>query len=145
MKLFDYSITVKAILIGVLIILIGLLVFVTKYSNSRSYDLYRVSQARELANSLERYFDKNNSYPETSSINISSIKIITENGINQTGDYVYFKQGNGVIDATLVSTKERYIIQFNLDNSWEVWNIDSKNGGTCRVSNYLKMICQAND
>lgn len=144
MKIFDYSTKTKIISIGVLVVLIGFLIFLISYNNSRGRDLETVIQAQSLATGLERYFDKIYAYPESSKIDLSDIKIITEKGINQTGDYLYFKVPQPARSITLISTTERYLIEFELNNSWDLWGIDNS-GGTCRISNYLQMLCQSEE
>ena len=112
--MFDYSVKIKAILIGALLVLIGFLIFLINFNNSHSRDLDRVSQAKEIAASLEYYFDKNNAYPEIGATKLNAIQVITEQGINQTGDYVYFKANNSQIEGTLVASLNRYVIEFDL-------------------------------
>ena len=141
--MFDYSTKTKVIVIASLVILLGLLIWLINYNNSRSRDLTMVTQTRALAAGLESYFDKHNVYPEFSKIPLTSVRAITENGINQVGDYVYFQAPAWVMDGTVVSTKDRYIIEFSLNNSWDLWGISSAGGGSCRLSNYLEMICQS--
>ncbi|MFA6307867.1 MAG: hypothetical protein WCS88_01590 [Patescibacteria group bacterium] len=143
MKLFDYSIKIKVALIAIFIILVVVLIFLINYNYSRGRDLKRVSQVREIATAMERYFDKTRTYPETAKINLSTINFISENGINQTGEYLYFKASNREIDGTLVSSLDRYVIEFPLDNSWDLWGVTSSDGGTCRLSNYLEMLCKS--
>ena len=98
-----------------------------------------VSQARELATSLEKYFDKTNTYPELVKTKLANIQVLTENGLNQEGTYIYFDKLDWSKKGTIVSTKEGYKIEFELDNSWDLWNL--KGGGVCRISNYLTMTC----
>jgi hypothetical protein len=138
--MFDYSIKTKVIFIGALVVLIGLLTFLITYNNSRARDLEMVTQVRSLATSLENYFAKNYSYPAIDQMKVSNIKVVSENGLNEDGDYLYFKGAEWVMEGTLLSTKERYIIEFDLNHSWDVWNLQDS-GGTCRVSNYLEMLC----
>src|SRR3989339_1306206 len=119
--MFNYSIKIKIFLIGLLIISIVVLIFLISINKSRGRDLYRVSQAKVLAVSLERYFDKNYTYPEFSKTNLKDVKLVTENGVNQVGNYLYFKGPAKLLeDGTLVSTPSRYIIEFSLENSWDL-------------------------
>ena len=137
--MFDYSIKTKVIFIGALVVLIGLLAFLITYNNSQARDLEMITQARNLATSLENYFAKNYSYPSIDQMKVSNIKVISENGLNEAGDYLYFKELDWVMEGTLLSTKDRYIIEFDLNHSWDIWNLDG--GGTCKISNYLEMLC----
>ena len=137
--MFDYSIKTKAIFISAIVISIIALIFLLNYENSRNRDLIMVSQIRGLATSMEKYFDKNNAYPEISKTKLDNIEVITENGFNQEGDYIYFYKSDWSKDGTIVSTKDLYAIDFELDNSWDLWGI--KGSGKCRISNYLKMEC----
>jgi len=141
--MFDYSIKTKVIFILSLVVLIVALIFLTNYNNSRSKDLEIIRQAKNLAISMERYFDKNYAYPEFSKIKLDGVQAVTENGLNQEGDYLYFRSEGWAKDGSIVSTKERYIIEFELDNSWETWEVNSGSGAFCRISNYLEMICQS--
>ncbi|OGY93261.1 MAG: hypothetical protein A2406_01210 [Candidatus Komeilibacteria bacterium RIFOXYC1_FULL_37_11] len=144
--MFNYSIKIKIFLIGLLIISIVVLIFLISINKSRGRDLYRVSQAKVLATSLERYFDKNYAYPELVQTNITAIKIVTEKGVNQVGDYLYFQGPAKLLEeGTLVSSPSRYVIEFTLENSWDLWGISSSAGGTCRISNYLQMVCRSQD
>lgn len=141
--MFNYSIQVKITAIVVLLALIATLSMVVVKEKSQGFDLYKVSYAQNIATSLERYFDKHNEYPELEKISLSDIQIITENGVNQAGDYLYFSQSKRIVEGTLISKSDRYIIEFSLDNSWNLWGIGKK-GGLCRVSNNLDMICRSN-
>lgn len=137
----DYSLKTKIIAIASLIILLVSLIWLINYNNSRSRDLMMLTQVRDLAVSMERYFDKHNKYPEISKTKLTDIKTITDNGLNQPGDYLYFQSAAWLADGTITSAKDRYIIEFGLNNSWDLWALKS-GGGTCRISNYLQMICQ---
>lgn len=141
--MFNYSIKVKVAAIVLLLALIVFLIVVVRNEKSRSFDLYKVSYAKNIATSLENYFDKHNAYPDLEKISLSSIEVITEKGVNQVGNYVYFSQSKKLVDGTLVSTADRYIIEFSLDNSWNIWGI-GKDGGLCRISNNLDMVCRSN-
>ena len=109
------------------------------YNNSRNRDLAMVSQARELATGLENYFDKTNNYPEIAKTKLANIQVLTENGLNQEGTYKYFEKLDWSKNGTIVSNKEQYAIEFELDNSWALWNLNG--GGKCRISNNLNMAC----
>lgn len=142
--MFNYSIKIKIFLIGLLILAIASLIFLTSINKSRGRDLYRVSQAKVLATSLELYFDKNYAYPEFAKVNIKDIKLVTENGVNKNGDYIYFQGPAKLLDeGTVVSTPSRYVIEFTLEKSWDLWGISSSDGGVCRISNYLQMVCRS--
>jgi hypothetical protein len=141
--MFDYSLKTKIIAIASLIILLVSLIWLINYNNSRSRDLIMLTQARDLAVSMERYFDKHNKYPEISKTKLVDVKTITENGLNQPGDYLYFQSATWLADGTITSAKDRYIIEFGLNNSWDLWALNN-GGGNCRISNYLQMICQSN-
>lgn len=141
--MFNYSIKIKILIGFILVVLIIGLWFSINTNKSRARDLYRVSQARILATSLERYFDQNYAYPDLAKIKVVAVKTITENGVNQAGDYIYFKGPVKLLDdGTLVSTASRYVIEFSLENDWNLWGLDNS-GGICRLSNNLAMICRS--
>lgn len=140
--MFDYSTKTKVIVIASLVILVVALILLTNYNNSRSRDLTMVSQTRNLAIGLELYFDKHNTYPAIAKTKLADVKTITENGLNQPGEYLYFMAPDWVMGGTLISASDRYIIEFNLNHAWDLWALKSSDGGTCRLSNYLQMICQ---
>jgi len=142
MKLFDYSIKIKVILIGILVILIAASIFLITYNNSHSRDLETMVQVRSLATGLEYYFDKKHAYPLVEKTDLVNIKVITENGVNQPGDYFYFVTSDQAINGTLVSTADKYAIDFELENSWNLWGLNT-GGGICRISNYLAIICKS--
>ena len=73
-------------------------------------------------------------------MDIANISVIVENGVKPEGDNIYFKKSQWVMPGLLTSMKDRYIIEFDLNHSWDVWNLQDS-GGTCRVSNYLEMLC----
>jgi hypothetical protein len=139
--MFDYSIKIKVIVISVLVILLIGIFFLINYNNSKVRDLEMITQTRNLATAMEKYFEKSNNYPEIEKLSLDKIQALTENGLNQKGDYLYFNNLSWVKDGSLFSTKDRYIIEFELDNSWEVWNVGG-GGASCHISNYLEMICQ---
>lgn len=143
--MFNYSLRTKIILIVVAIALVVAIVFLSNQQKSRGFDLYKVSQMKSLASGLELYFDKNHEYPQVDKIAFENIAFITENGINQPGNFIYYRSSAKTIAATLLSTPERYIIEFPLENAWPLWGIDSRDGGSCRISNYLEMICRSSD
>lgn len=139
--MFDYSVKAKAISISLLVVLLIALVYLINYNNSRARDLEMVAQARTLATGMEKYFAKNYSYPELAKMKLSKVKVVTENGINQNGDYLYFQAPDWVMDGTVQSTPNRYLIEFDLNHSWELWGLSDFGGGTCRLSNNLKIVC----
>ena len=131
---------------GLLVVLVVGLIFVISGNKSRGRDLYRVSQAKSLASGLENYFDKNYTYPEWSKTSLKNIKTVTEKGINQAGDFIYFQGPVKLLDeVTVVSSPSRYIIEFTLENSWDFWGISNRAGGTCRISNNLEVLCRSQD
>ncbi|MBU1202886.1 hypothetical protein KKH39_02495 [Patescibacteria group bacterium] len=140
--MFKYSTRTKIFLILALVSLVVLLSVITLYLNSKSRDLEFVSQLRQLGNGLEIYYDQYNAYPTLAKSEVSLIQGISENGINVAGDEIYFRQSfDWIRSATLASNGENYIIEFELDNSWDTWQIDSRNGGQCRIGNNLVMRC----
>jgi hypothetical protein len=141
LKMLDYSIKTKAIFIGSLVVLIAVLIFLINYNNSKARDLEMLTQVRHLATSMENYFAINYSYPEVDQMDIANISVISENGVNKEGDYIYFKKSKWVMPGLLTSMKDRYIIEFDLNHSWDTWEL--KGGGTCKMSNYLEMLCQS--
>lgn len=125
-----------------LVSLVVLLWVLTAYLNSKSKDLEFVAQVRQLATGLEMYYDEHNAYPAVAKTDVSTIMGISENGINVPGDNKYFvRRFNWLRPATLSSNGKNYIIEFELDNSWQTWQIDSRSGGQCRLGNNLVMRC----
>lgn len=139
--MFNYSIKVKIAAIVILIAIITAIVIVYRDNKSKGFDLYTISYAKNLGVGLEHYFSDYNSYLEISQTKLNKIKVITENGINQPGNKIYFRGSNKDVSGTLVSTPDRYLIEVNLENSWDLWGIDSQ-GGSCRISNNLEMLCR---
>jgi len=139
--MFAYPIKTKVILILILLAIIAGIFIIVRYNFSRSRDLVLVNQVKILADSLERYYDKFHTYPITTKISVEQIEIISSNGLNQTGDIVYFMPPAKWIDsASLISDGNNYYIDFNLSNSWPLWNL-VKGGGICRVSTGIQMQC----
>lgn len=143
--MFDYPLKTKIILVLSLLVVISGLYFVSSYNTSRARDLYMVSQVRTLATAMENYFDLYNHYPEIAKVNLSSVRALSENGLNKPGEKIFFSNSKDFLrDGSITSSEGRYIIEFRLERSWDTWQIDSYGGGTCRMSNNLVMICQPN-
>ena len=56
--MFDYSIKIKVIVISVLVILLIGIFFLINYNNSKVRDLEMITQTRNLATAMEKYFEK---------------------------------------------------------------------------------------
>lgn len=139
--IFDYGLKIKLILSMVFLSLIMLVFLLVSYQDSRADDLTLVSQLQVLASGLERYYDKFQSYPEAKRVAVENIRIISENGLNQSGNTVYYKvSGYWPRSAVLASDREDYTIEFTLDNSWSIWPAQA--GGACLLKSGMIMDCQ---
>ncbi len=140
--MFNYSKKNKILIIVGIIIIIISIIFIIRYNNSRSKDLTFISQINEFANGLERYYDKFNTYPEAVKVDLEEIRGLSDNGFNKSGELIYF---NRSFDwsrlGKYISNGNDYLIEFNLDNSWPVWNIESSKGGKCRLKTNIIMEC----
>ncbi len=140
--MFDY--TKKQIglfLTAFLFLLLLGLAFVYVDSN-RAKDIQTVSQAQVLAGSLENYYHRYNAYPEIKEISVEQVKILTENGVNQNGNIVYYRSiADWPRPVTIVSSEENYLIKFSLKNSWPIWQLDNFFGGSCRLTNNVVLNC----
>lgn len=141
--MFKYSLKIKILLIFLFTILIVGLVFLVNYNNSRSRDMQFVSQIKTLANGLELYYDKFDSYPiSEQKIPVENIKYISEKGLNQQGDvYYFYRNFSWVGQATYTAIENDYQIDFNLERSWPVWGLDAYGGGKCRISKNVYLKC----
>ncbi len=141
-----YSLKTKIIIAVAIFTLVVAVFTVIVYQRSMSRDLKSVVAAKALATGMEKYFDKFNTYPQTGKIRLAEVNYLTENGINEQGDYLYFVRDFDWHDkATLSANGENYIIEFELKNSWPTWGIQSSGGGICRLGNNLAMSCRNQD
>lgn len=125
----------------VLIILISTIIFIIS-SYSRAKDLEVVSQSKQFANSLEMYFDKFNDYPVIEEVSGKDILYITENGINEQGNTIYFnRKFKYSRPITFSSERFKYNIGFKLKNKWPLWNLDTGKGGNCIIKENVIMEC----
>ncbi|MCD4760502.1 hypothetical protein K8R42_01250 [bacterium] len=140
--MFNYSPKIKALSVLIIIIVIIGVILLVRYNNSRSRDLELFSQAKILAIALERYYDKFYSYPESTVIDVTSIRMITDQGLNQEGNIIYFMQSfEWAAPASYTSNGTDYSIEFNLNNSWPVWNLEGRGGGLCRLTRNINIKC----
>lgn len=139
--MFNYSLRTKLNLLILLAVLLTVLVFLAYRNQSQTKDLKVLSQAQVLGTALERYYSKYRAYPSARRISADQIKLITENGINQEGKFIYYRQSFYFAkEVTLVSTEEEYALEFKVDNGWPVWG--AERGSLCRLKNGLKLECQ---
>lgn len=137
--MFNYTLRTKLNLLMLLIAIIAMIsvwIFVT---DSQADDLALVSQSQNLAISLERYFDQYNSYPATPRLEVSNLKNISENGINQVGDVSYYQEQDWSGSAVLSSDGKDYTIEFKVKNKWPVWGADR--GQTCYYKTGVAWSC----
>jgi len=139
--MFNYSKKTKIISSAIHIAIIIAIFIIVKIYNSQSKDLVLVSQVKILANSLEKYYDKFNAYPIVQKISGEDIKLISDQGLNQMGEVIYFAGNNftWVRPIILISDGYNYRIDFSLDNSWPLWKLSG--GGDCRLRTVRKMDC----
>jgi len=141
--IFDYSKKIKIALVIILAILIIVLVWFCIYDRSRVKDLRVVNQAQTLATALEQYYDRFNAYPQISEIDANSIKLISDHGLNKSGELVYYRlQEEFVRPVTLLSSGTDYVINFELKNKWPVWQLINS-GGECNLATNMLMICKS--
>lgn len=139
--MFNYSLRAKLNLIMLLIALIALVGVFVYVADSQAKDLTVYSQSQVLATALESYYDKYNRYPATPRVAADGVMIITENGINQPGKVVYYRQNFYFSkELTLASTAQDYSLEFTSDNKWPLW--EAERGSLCRLSGGLKLSCQ---
>lgn len=135
-----YSVLTKIIIATALILGIVLVIWFRSYSYDRSKDLAMVAYSKSFAVALEKYYDKFNAYPLSEKINLNSIMYLTENGINQQGDFLYFRRSfDWPRSGTYSSDGNNYAIDFGLEKSWDIWSI--KGNGLCRIATGVNMAC----
>lgn len=141
--MFNYSIKTKVILIAALLSIIIVVIIAVNFNYSRSQDLQLVTQAKILANGLEEYYNKFNSYPESSRIAVNQINVISDSGLNQSGERIYFQRNfKWARSAYYSSDGYGYTIEFDLNNSWDVWNLQGD--GKCQITANMIMECLNN-
>jgi len=132
--IFGISLTILIILVSTIISIVS--------SYSRAKDLEVVSQSKQFANSLEMYFDKFNDYPVIEEVNGKDIFYITENGINEEGEVIYFnRKFKYSRPITFSSERFKYNISFELKNKWPLWNLNTGRGGNCVIKENIIMEC----
>ncbi|MFA5126919.1 MAG: hypothetical protein WC465_02890 [Patescibacteria group bacterium] len=142
--MFNYDLKTKIISGFILALLIAGASWLVSYNRSRSQDLLTVIQAKNLAIALEKYYDQRQNYPIASSMPVDDIMQISEQGINQEGNKVYW-QTTGVWprSATYVGQSDNYAIYFTLENAWTIWGLKSLKGGVCGFTKNVVWQCQA--
>lgn len=143
--MFNYSLRTKVFLSMALVSMLVIVAIITFDSQKKSRDLLLVSQVKILANSLERYYDKYNAYPDIVKMDVADIKSLSDKGINNSeGKVVYYKKDFILAgDATIASRADNYSIEFRLNNKWSLWNLDKMSGGKCRITANVVMQCVA--
>ncbi len=142
----EYSLPVKVGFITAIVIAIIAIVWASNYNKSKAQDIKMVIQTKSLATSLERYYDKFNSYPKSSAINLNQFLILTEKGVNQEGDTVYFRRDfEWARTGKYSSDGNNYAIDFDLEHSWPIWGLEGFGGGKCRVATNVSMACIETD
>ncbi|MBT6691129.1 hypothetical protein HOB10_02240 [Candidatus Parcubacteria bacterium] len=140
--IFNYSTKTKVISIVILVAVIIFTVVFVRYNNSRSNDLELAQQVKILANGLEEYYEKFNSYPISDTVSVAQISNITDKGFNSDGDIVYFVQNfKWTGGANYISDGKQYTIDFVVNNSWDSWGITKMAGGNCQVTTNVMMEC----
>ena len=144
--MFNYSLRTKVLLSMALVSMLVIVTIIIFDSQKKSRDLLLVSQVKILANSLERYYDKYNAYPDIAKMDVEDIKFISDKGINNSeGKVIYYKKEINVLagSATIASRADNYSIEFRLNNKWPIWNLDKMSGGKCRITANVVMQCVA--
>lgn len=141
--MFNYSLKTKFIILLVFLGLTAATVMIIAFGFSRMSDINKIAEARVLAASLERYYDKFQSYPLMKKTAGIDIMIVSDKGLNQEGDVVYFKKTTDWLDeAVVASDGQSYGISFELARSWRPLGIDSFAGGSCLLTTNLILKCQ---
>lgn len=141
--MFNYGWKTKTFL-GVLLAFSIILVFyLVSEHDAKANDLLIVENSQKIALGMEKYYTKYNVYPEANGLDLSQIKIITENGINKNGEKIYFRE-NLIWDREvgLNSKANEYTIDFTLTEKWQTWNITSREGAVCNIVEGLNMLCE---
>lgn len=140
--MFNYSWKTKTLLILLLLFTIFLVIFLVRQHKAKAADLKVVEQVQIIAEGMENYFSKYNAYPDNISMDLSKVYLISDQGINIAGDYTYY-QGRLDWDRSVIlkSSNDSYVVEFQLTEKWNIWNIDSREGGFCNVSSGLNMAC----
>jgi hypothetical protein len=143
--MFNYSKKIKVISIIILAILVVLIGFMIYFNNSRANDIVAFTQAKELALSLEKYYDKFNAYPETEKIKADVLLKLTDNGFNQSGDIIYWQRNSDwAREASYISDGDSYTIRFLINNKWTMWGINTQKGGICTIATNMNISCVQN-
>lgn len=143
--MFNYSTRTKVFLSMALVSMLVIVAIITFDSQKKSRDLLLVSQVKILANSLERYYDKYNAYPDIVKMDVADIKSLSDKGINSNeGKTIYYKKDFTLAgSATIASRADNYSIEFRLNNKWSLWNLNKMSGGKCRITANVVMQCVA--
>lgn len=128
-----------------LVSMLVIVAIITFDSQKKSRDLLLVSQVKILANSLERYYDKYNAYPDIVKMDVTDIKSLSDKGINNSEGKIIYYKNNFILagSATIASRADNYSIEFRLNNKWSLWNLDKMGGGKCRITANVVMQCVA--
>lgn len=131
--MFNYSNKTKLIAFGVLTILIVFIIWLVNYEDSRSQDILMMSQSKNLANGLERYYSQFRSYPQSEATSLVNLVSLSENGFNVAGNVNYwFLDQSWLREGIYQSDGQQYTIQFNLNHGWQALGLKA-GGGLCQL------------
>ncbi len=131
--MFNYSNKTKLIGFGILTVLIVFVIWLVNYEDSRSQDILMMSQSKNLANGLERYYSQFRSYPESEATSLVNLLSLSENGFNITGTVNYWSLDQDWLrEGIYQSDGQQYTIQFNLNHGWQALGLKS-GGGLCQL------------
>lgn len=141
--MFNYGLKFRIILFLFFVVIFFVAIILVRGHNAKANDLNTVYQAQKVAEGLEKYYSKFNAYPDIAKIDVSNIKIISDQGLNNRGDIVFFQDRlDWDRSVSLKSQGDFYSLEFTLTEKWSVWGIDSREGAVCSISNGIRMNCQ---
>ena len=137
----NYSNKTKLIAFGILTNLIVFVIWLVNYEDSRSQDILMMSQSKNLANGLERYYSQFRLYPQSEAISLTDLASLSENGFNVAGEISYWSLDQAWLrEGIYQSDGQQYTIQFNLAHGWQALGLKS-GGGFCQLLTGLVWQC----
>jgi len=145
--MFHYSLRTKIFIAMALVSALLIVLIVVSDGQRKSKDLLLVSQSKALAVAWERYYDKFNAYPDLEKMSVSNLQSLTDQGVNNPEGKIIYYQKDFVWagPATIASRADNYSIEFELNNKWPIWNLNSRSGGYCRITANMVMQCASDN
>ena len=143
--IFNYNKKIRIALATLLVIAVVGLIWFVVYDRSRTKDLRLVNQVQNLATALEQYYDKFNVYPQVAETDANDILLLTDQGLNESGDTIYYRAQNKFVrPVSFLSSATQYTFKFELKHFGPVWQLQP-GAGECRLTTDMLMSCQANE